>query len=329
MIKIKWENRKSAVLTASDLACLSNIPTVNLTAGCTHGCIYCYTRGYTIYPGENQIVIYKNLLEKIEKELARKRKKPRTVYFSPSSDTFQPVPEVTDVAYDVFSLLLEKGVGVSFLTKGQIPTKHLELFEKYNNLVSAGIGIVSNRDSVLKTFEPRAASTGERLENMKTLVKMGIFTQARLDPILPGITDSADGMEALVSQIAATGVRRIAASTLFLRPAIQSNLRKMGNPQVLKVLSRFSKNQRLGIHASKSNVIAPPQSERHNIYNMLKQSCKKHGVEMKICACKNPDLATGTCSIAGIIPESTSKVEPDLFPENALLEKDNGKRSSS
>jgi DNA repair photolyase len=294
-----------------------------------HGCIYCYTRGYTIYPGENKIVIYRNLLDKIEKELARKRKKPRTVYFSPSSDPFQPVPEVLDMAYDIFALLLEKGIGVSFLTKGRIPAKYFKLFEKHKNLVSAGIGIISSRDSVLKTFEPRAASAGKRLENMKTLVEMGVFTQTRLDPILPGVTDSLDEMGELVSNIGATGIRQIAASVLFLRPAIQSNLKKIENSQVSKVLSGFNKKQRLGIHASKSNVIALPQVERRNIYDTLNQSCKKYGIEMKICACKNPDLAKGTCSIAGIIPTASAKAETGLFPEITCKETGNGKRNPS
>ena len=49
MVKLIRTKRRSAVLTPSSLACLSRIPTVNLTAGCAHGCLYCYTRGYRAY----------------------------------------------------------------------------------------------------------------------------------------------------------------------------------------------------------------------------------------------------------------------------------------
>jgi len=94
MVTVIRANRRSAVLTPSSIACLSHMPTINLTSGCAHGCLYCYTRGYTTHPGENKVVLYENTLEKLKDELARKRTKPRAVYFSPSCDLFQPLPEV-------------------------------------------------------------------------------------------------------------------------------------------------------------------------------------------------------------------------------------------
>jgi hypothetical protein len=47
--------RRSAVLTSSGLACLSTLPTINLTTGCLHDCLYCYIRGHRNYPGERRI----------------------------------------------------------------------------------------------------------------------------------------------------------------------------------------------------------------------------------------------------------------------------------
>jgi hypothetical protein len=109
---------KIAVLTPSSLACLTHVPTVNLTAGCAHECRYCYARGYLTHPGEGKVTFYTNTLAKLREELRRKRKKPSTVYFSPSSDPFQPVPEVLGMTYEVFKFLLESRIGVAFVTKG-------------------------------------------------------------------------------------------------------------------------------------------------------------------------------------------------------------------
>src|SRR4030042_5966617 len=119
--------RKSAVLRPSSLACLVHVPTINLTAGCAHECRYCYARGYLTHPGEGKGAFYTNTLTKLREELLRKRKKPVTVYFSPSSDPFQPVPEVLDMAYDVFGHLFDSGIGVTFVTKGRIPDRHRNL----------------------------------------------------------------------------------------------------------------------------------------------------------------------------------------------------------
>ena len=58
MVTVIKVERRSSVLTPSNLACLSRMPTINLTAGCALGCVYCYTLGYASYPGEDKIVVY-------------------------------------------------------------------------------------------------------------------------------------------------------------------------------------------------------------------------------------------------------------------------------
>ena len=73
MVKLLKKRRKSKVLTPSQLRCLSKIPTVNITSGCAHGCIYCYTKGYSQYPGDDQVVLFTDTAEKIAGELLRRR----------------------------------------------------------------------------------------------------------------------------------------------------------------------------------------------------------------------------------------------------------------
>ena len=143
MIQVIPAERKSAVLTPSSLACLAHVPTVNFTAGCAHECRYCYARGYLTHPGEGKIRFYTNTLAKLQQELRRKRKTPTTVYFSPSSDPFQPVPEVLNMAYDVFKHLFDLGIGVTFVTKGRIPERHRKLLAAHALLVQGRIGVIT------------------------------------------------------------------------------------------------------------------------------------------------------------------------------------------
>src|SRR4030042_4215592 len=125
MVNVTRIDRKSAILSPSSLACLTHIPAVNLTSGCAHDCLYCYARGYSVFPGENKVVVYENTLDKMKNELLRKRIKPQAVYFSPSSDIFQPVPEVLELSHSILELLLSKDIGIALLTKGLIPDKTL------------------------------------------------------------------------------------------------------------------------------------------------------------------------------------------------------------
>jgi hypothetical protein len=38
-MSVRLIERRGAVLTPSGLACLAGVPTVNITAGCAHGCV--------------------------------------------------------------------------------------------------------------------------------------------------------------------------------------------------------------------------------------------------------------------------------------------------
>lgn len=52
---------------------------------------------------------------------------------------------------------------------------------------------------------------------MRRLVEAGIETSLGLAPVLPGLTDDEESLDALLSRVAAAGVRRMFPNVLFLR----------------------------------------------------------------------------------------------------------------
>lgn len=320
MVKVVWADRRSAVLTPSSLACLSHIPTINLTAGCAHGCLYCYTRGYTVYPGEDRVIVYGNTLEKLKDELARKRTKPQAVYFSPSSDFFQPVPEVLALGYQILQFLFSQGIGVAFLSKGRIPDETLTLLLDNADKVKAQIGVITLDEDVWHMWEPNTASPEIRLAQIARLIAGGIVTEARLDPVIPGLTDTSDGLRDLFYALGQVGCTRAAASTLFLRPSVLESLkRNVHEKKVLGgVLGFYREAQRLAIHAEHSSVTALPRDAREEIYERLKHIADEHTIDLVICACKNPDMAHGTCNISGAWPKRSGHgLQRSLFYEES------------
>ena len=195
MVTVVKARRRSRVLTPSSLACLSVPPTINLTAGCLHDCVYCYIRGYRNYPGESRIILYEDTLERLRHELRPGQPKPRAVYFSPSSDLFQPAPEVLELSHAVLEFLFSQGTGVAFLTKGEIPDKTLELLIDHWDLVQAQIGLITLDEEIVRIFEPHAASPRTRLRQLHSLITGGVAAAARLDPILPTLTDDPEALD--------------------------------------------------------------------------------------------------------------------------------------
>lgn len=325
MVTVVLRERKSAVLTPSSLACLAAMPSINLTAGCAHGCVYCYTRGYSTYPGDGRVVLYTNTLEKLKGELARKRVRPKAVYFSPSSDVFQPVPEVLAMAYEVMAFLLSNGVGVAFLTKGEIPARHMALLAAHASLVRAQVGLTTLDEGVIRTLEPYAAPPEARLAQIKALIDAGIATEVRLDPVVPGMTDSDESLAALLAAVGGAGVENVAVSALFLRPSLLSATH---NPEGWRLLhglkSRFFCHAtRLGIHAERSQVLALEVEARELLYARVRLHAERIGLKVRICGCKNPDISKGSCNIAGRWSEVArvnaatdgQREQGELFPE--------------
>jgi DNA repair photolyase len=218
---------------------------------------------------------------------------PKTVYFSPSSDLFQPIPDVLQTGYEMIKFILEQNLNVAFVTKGVIPDIHFALFQKYPSQIQAQIGLISIDETILAQFEPKAAPPQTRLDQIRRLTESGIATSVRLDPIIPGVTDDDETFTRICEAVSAIGVKMIAASVLFLRPAIKESLRRnISDPAMLQhIMNRFSDAKRLAIHAERSSVTAIPCEERESIYRRLFVIAEKHGLGLHTCGCKNPDIA--------------------------------------
>ena len=312
MVNIIWAERKSSILSTSSLACLSSIPSINLTSGCAHDCIYCYARGYSSFPGENNVVIYRDTLEKLKKELLHKRSKPRAIYFSPSTDVFQPIPEVLDLTHSIFEYLLSKDIGLAFLTKGRIPDKTMSLLLGHSDKVRAQIGINTHDDNIRCLFEPNTAGVDIRINQMTEMADGGINVEARVIPILPGVTDNPDSISSLLHAIVDSGVKKVAISTLFLRPAIAASLRcRVPDKAMLNnILSFYRDEKRVSVRACHSSIIPLSQQKRERIYAHFIQVANKLGPKVSICGCMNPDIG-GVCNIAGKWP--INEIQQSLF----------------
>ena len=313
MVVLERRQRKGPVLTPSSLPCLGAIPTINVTEGCAHGCAYCYTQGYSGFPGQNRVVLFDNTADLVRAELARKRRRPRRVYFSPSCDPFQPVGDVQDVTFDTMSALLGQGVEVAFLTKGTVSERFLSLFAGRPDRVFAQIGITTLGEDLTRALEPQAASAALRLHVIESLTDTRVATRARLDPLVPDLTDTEVNLRPLLGALSQRGVRSIAASYLFLRPAFARRVIER-----LRALARWSHPAdawpwcRFADGVGGGQMLA--RHSRRQRLNRLRRLAAEHGIDTHVCACKNPDLSIASnCHIAGPTPPPARHDTAPLF----------------
>jgi len=315
--KLILQNKKPPVLTRADFGCLSGVPTLNVTAGCGLGCLYCYARAYPQAPPPDTVVLYANLPRLIVRKLdnPRARTRPAEVVFNTASDCFQPHPDVLDVTMACMAALLERGVRISFLTKGMVPDRFIRLFARQPDLVSARIGLVCLDENYTRTFEPGAAAPGERLDNLVRLQAAGVQVGVRLDPIIPFVTDGERHITELCRVLADLGLKEITASYLHLRPGLIPLLDR-DLPPLFKQLI-FSSFPERGFHkiGGRTRARMVPAPLRAKGYERLRRIAGQAGLAVKVCRCKNPDLPGDLCLPSFPSPTSskTNKTLP-LFP---------------
>jgi len=288
--------RKGKLLTPAYFGCLEGFPSLNITNGCIFRCTYCYARGYSQAPKEGEVHLYVNLPNLLEKELSKKKVFPQWVILNTSSDCFQSHPDILHITYETIRILLDYGIGISFLTKGVIPQQCLELFRKAPEKILAQVGLVSLSGRYWKEYETGTPSPETRLENVQRLKEIGILPEIRIDPIIPFITDTESELNNLFSRLKKLGVTRVTLSYLHLRPAIQRQLMKDLSPLHRRLIESCFGTQEWKVVGSSTKTKLLPKTIREKGYQRIEAIADALGITTTICQCKNPDLKGDLCS---------------------------------
>ncbi|MBI2875952.1 MAG: radical SAM protein [Candidatus Tectomicrobia bacterium] len=296
------ENRHSPVLQPASIGCLRDVPAINVGRGCSFGCVYCYARSYRHAPAGGGVSVYANLAERLCRELDNPRRRkpwPRYVSVNTATDSFQPFEELLEISYRALKALLERGIGVSLLTKGWIPPEFIELFAAHPDHVFIKIGLNSLREDLWKLSEPRAASPQQRLDNLSRLAQAGIRQGVRIDPLLPGLSDQAEDLQALFRALASRGIRAVSLSYLVLRPAILHQLRQELPPaHAQRITAHYLGSPWEQVAASHCTQLLPVD-RRERAYQKIASLAAGEGIAVEVCRCKNPDLPVGLCDLEG------------------------------
>ncbi len=289
--------RKSRVLTRAQFGCLKGAFTLNVTRGCDFSCVYCYARGYPDAPADRTIYLYTNLPDRLKSELdnPRRRMAVDRVIFNTASDSFQAHPDILDITYRTMKILLERGVSLSVLTKGWIPDRFIELFERFPELITARIGLVSIASRYRDVFEPGTATVKQRVSNIDRLKSVGVEVSVRIDPIIPFYTDDSDSIRSLFETLSKRQITRVDLSYLHLRPAIMDQLEKelpATAYQVLRTCFETRPWTKIG-EANRSKLV--PRSLRQKGYERFLDIAEPFGIRPVICSCKNPDMPGQLC----------------------------------
>jgi len=207
---------------------------INPYRGCEFACRYCYARYTHEYMGledprlfETRLFAKTNAAEALEAELPEGKTLRGGIAIGTVTDPYQPAERNLRITRRLLeSLAKRRGLDVSITTKSDLVLRDLDLLRKIGraNEVAVHVTITTFNRRLARLLEPRAPRPAKRIQTVRALASAGIRTRVFIMPVLPGITDKAASLEAIVAAAARAGADGVAHQVLFLRTSAKKTL---------------------------------------------------------------------------------------------------------
>src|SRR5579864_165631 len=184
--------------------------TINPYRGCEFGCRYCYARythEYMELDGgdfESKIYVKQDAGALAESDLSSEKIWGEHIAIGTATDPYQPAEKEFGTTRAILEKMAEReGLSLSITTKSNQVVRDIDLLQRISERSSITIHmtVTTLRTRLARMLEPRIA--------------VGVNAM----PILPGLTDREDDLDALVRAARDAGAQWLAANVLFLMPS--------------------------------------------------------------------------------------------------------------
>jgi len=223
--------------------------TVNPYRGCEFGCQYCYARythEYMELDGgdfEKKIYVKQEAGPLMERDLSHEPVWGEHIAIGTATDPYQPAEKEFGATRAILEKIAEReGLNLSITTKSNQVIRDLDLLRKISERSSlcVNLSITTLRTRLARMLEPRAPRPDLRLEAIRQLREAGIAAGVLAMPILPGLTDRKDDLDALARGVRDCGGQWFAANVLFLMPASLKQFLPFLEEKFPKLVDRYT-----------------------------------------------------------------------------------------
>ena len=202
--------------------------TVNPYRGCEFGCHYCYARythEFMEVPGdefESKIYVKQNAGPIADRDLSVEPVWGEHIAIGTATDPYQPAEREFGATRSILEKMVKReGLSVSITTKSNQVVRDIDLLKRLSerSSLTVNLSITTLRAPLARTLEPRAPRPDLRLGAVRELRDAGISAGVLAMPIVPGITDAPEDLDALAKAARDAGAQWFAGNVLYLRSA--------------------------------------------------------------------------------------------------------------
>ena len=173
------------------------------------------------------------------------------------------------------ALMVARDFSITIITKSPLVTRDIELLRALSQRheVSVHVSLICVDRELARRLEPRAPTPEARLRAVRRLAHAGIAVSVNCMPVLPGITDSDEALEALVKQVAAAGARSMGAAALRLRASARRRYLPVIREGFPQLAGKYEATYRNSIHTS--------DTYRTELQQRFEALCERHGLSTR------------------------------------------------
>jgi DNA repair photolyase len=200
------------------------------SGGVFHACTYCFARNTHTYLDlnagrdfEREIVIKVNVPELLRAELSRPSWKRELVAFGTNTDPYQWAEGKYELMPPMIEALRDVETPTSILTKSPLVLRDLDALAELAEVsdVSVNFSVPTLDEKIWRETEPHTPHPRKRLEAVAKFNEAGIPSGVLVAPLMPGINDSPELVEEIVSLAEDAGATFVNGIALHLRPGVK------------------------------------------------------------------------------------------------------------
>ncbi|HZB71736.1 MAG TPA: radical SAM protein [Acidimicrobiales bacterium] len=251
--------------------------TINAYRGCSHACTYCFARPTHGYLGldigegfERQVVVKVNAVERLRAELDPRRWCGEPIAMGTNTDPYQRAEGKYHLTRGLVEELGRARNPFSILTKSTLVLRDADVLaeaaERTDVTVSFSVGTLD--EEVWRATEPGTPPPRKRLEALAKLRERGLSCGVLVAPVLPGLSDTAESIDAVVAAATEAGATSVSGGmVVYLKPGVREVFLGHLAETHPDLVPRYEAMFR-GVNA--------PSAERQRVADLLHQAQARH-----------------------------------------------------
>ena len=229
---------------------------------------------------ETRIFVKENaawLLEQDLRRLARQGRSEDEIALGTATDPWQPIERRARVTRSLLEVMARRdGVRLGVVTKSTLIERDIDLLQEIHRRGTLVVHItITTPDAELaRKLEPRAPRPDLRLRTVRRLREAGLRVGILNSPLLPGITDSAEAIDAMAALAKHADASFFAAMPLFLKPCSRPTYFDFVREHFPHLQVLYTEKFRDMDFASRPY--------RLRLEALVRASCKRHGLRERL-----------------------------------------------